>query len=830
MTNCPNCGFLIGSNSYNYCPACAETIRRVELICPGKVYLDSPFTLEIRASGIQPVEIRKVTLGQKTILEQTFILEPGDSKYLEGRLEQTGFYDLIVESLGSSLKLQIQVITMGSLSFCWQNCQVIEEKADTKQQKILVCRDSAHHWIIPTNHTKAWLDLEYLSLESDRDSFDLLFEYAFFRIPIKFFDFLQKQESQIFTLEAISKSGHKFTIPGLDFVFTQSLPEIKLTHDDLVNAYPMRNAREQVSFKLHYKWKDKQNKRPYDNLKLTIRGTHIKPGNHESFFNDKQEIVQGVTLNLDNIETGIYSIEIVADYQSCGVALRTIFDLPYAVKRIEELPIEESSLVSIDFGTSNTCLAFVVGGKPVMFEYGVKEFRDLAYNATTIKFLHLKDSSPDIQIRVENSGDEPLTFAANFKPRLERDEELFFFDMQKPRNIKALKPSQLTKMYLKELLDGAFTKLGYKPGKAMISYPACFSDSAKEKLNQVVKDIGLNLEHDSSLSEPENIALYFSLLDNSAIQTLLLEQKEATVCVFDCGGGTTDVSIVKLVNDIPFSFEILATWGTEDFSGNYLSYLIGAIADSSKPWFPKDFHNLYTAKNEDLEKYFGSLPSYETIKRESIIKIPGSYSVEIYTIKKEIERIFNKVKSKLMFNLWQGKILPQTQTDFVILAGNSCKLPYFNELALELFDESIVIYEPELGKTAVALGALEAYKRRGTMRIRGLRRSDYEYYFVYGLFGREQVFDALQDAREERNYISPLVQPMSIPILSQKLIDNDDTSPIIAFEVPAPSHKNEAAEYKFKLCFHNKAISYAWIECVDGEIREDDLTFIYREP
>ena len=114
-------------------------------------------------------------------------------------------------------------------------------------------------------------------------------------------------------------------------------------------------------------------------------------------------------------------------------------------------------------------------------------------------------------------------------------------------------------MILKELKQRAEAHLGESIGKAVITVPAYFNDSQR----QATKDAGMiaGLEVVRIINEPTAASLAYGLQ----------EKTQGTIAVYDLGGGTFDISILKLKNGI---FEVLATNGDTHLGGDDIDHII----------------------------------------------------------------------------------------------------------------------------------------------------------------------------------------------------------------------------------------------------------------
>ena len=839
MNNCPNCKLLISSQNYCYCPYCRHIIRELELSCPERVFAGTSFLVVCSAKGTESVTLRSLLLDGELIERGEVQINPDSSKIFELKIDTPGLHTLIVKTNGTELSQTIRCSNLGYFSLSWQNIQVLDLNDLDSEKRVYVSKELTDHNILLANNTRSWFEVKKVSILVSGTEFNCTQGISGYEIPSSFFDMLARDKTLSGELRVASTGNHLIQIPNLHFIHSPEMPGIRLINSDYANASPLSDSNNVISYVLSYNLQDSDSDRPLNSLRVKYLSDFIDDKFADSYFDDEQKIHHNVEINLARLCGADTSSDISARLELYALfelpKFETVFcryfDIPFIVKNHKRIYHKDiNKVVAIDFGTSNTCVAYVdEGGETVLWQ-----------EPTILKFHKFNQYPPHAITFGQDVGndDPPLTFATNFKPRLTRDEELYYFDRQTPKNIQALRPSALARLYLTNALDRLFWKTDPKPGKALISYPADFPIETRRRMHEITDSLGLNSDSARTLTEPENIALYFALEPGSPIKDKIksTDSKElgkpgsATICVFDCGGGTTDVSVVRVSQDDQISFEILATWGTDRFSGNYITYMIGMSINGEADWFPKDFSLLYTAKNEELEQYFQQVQHYEAIKCNSL----GDYAKQVqYTnlessIRREIRSLFDMINENILYLMFMNNILDKTNPDFFILAGNSCRLSIFNEEAKECYPDSEIIWVPEDGKKAVAKGALKAHELVGSLNIKGASKSKYEYLYRHGL-DMITLFEPLLDMCEGGYAVSNHVNPTDIPILGRHMIDGQHKVPVIKFTIPPPSAIKKGFEYSFKLRFINKTFYYAWVADNGIQIEETELEAIFAE-
>ncbi|WP_251496070.1 molecular chaperone DnaK [Otoolea muris] len=211
-----------------------------------------------------------------------------------------------------------------------------------------------------------------------------------------------------------------------------------------------------------------------------------------------------------------------------------------------------SKIIGIDLGTTNSCVAVMEGGKPVVIANteGVRTTPSIVAFTKTGERLVGEPAKRQAVTNAEKT-------ISSIKRHVGTDYKVSIDD-------KKYTPQEISAMILQKLKADAESYLGEKVTEAVITVPAYFNDAQRQATKDAGKIAGLDVKR--IINEPTAAALAYGL-DN---------EKEQKIMVYDLGGGTFDVSIIEIGDGV---IEVLATngdtrLGGDDFDNRITQWMI----------------------------------------------------------------------------------------------------------------------------------------------------------------------------------------------------------------------------------------------------------------
>ena len=321
-----------------------------------------------------------------------------------------------------------------------------------------------------------------------------------------------------------------------------------------------------------------------------------------------------------------------------------------------------AKIIGIDLGTTNSCVAVLEGGEPVVIP-------NAEGARTTPSVVAFKDNE---RIVGNAAKRQAITNPDRTISSIKRE-----MGSSYKKNIdgKDYTPQEISAMILQKLKQDAEAYLGEKVSQAVITVPAYFSDSQR----QATKDAGriAGLEVLRIINEPTAAALAYGM-DKENNQKIL---------VYDLGGGTFDVSILEIGDGV---FEVLATHGNnrlggDDFDQRVMDYIIKQFKSESGIYLSSDRMALQRLK-EAAEKAKIELSSMA----QTNVNLPfitadatGPKHLDMTITRAKFNELTHDLVDKTkdcMHIAMKDAALSNAQIDKVILVGGSTRIPAVQEM------------------------------------------------------------------------------------------------------------------------------------------------------
>ncbi|MCM1984090.1 molecular chaperone DnaK [Lyngbya confervoides] len=348
-------------------------------------------------------------------------------------------------------------------------------------------------------------------------------------------------------------------------------------------------------------------------------------------------------------------------------------------------------IVGIDLGTTNSVVAVMEGGKPVVIAnaegsrttpsvlavgkenerlvgqlarrqavlnpqntfYGFKRFLGRSYS-------ELNPDSKRVPYTIRRGGQDQILIQC---PRLEQD----------------FTAEELSSMILRKLVEEASRYLGEPVREAVVTVPAYFNDAQRQATRDAGRIAGLEVKR--IINEPTAASLAYGL-----------EKREnQTILVFDLGGGTFDVSILQVRNNI---FEVLSTCGDTQLGGNdfdqvIVDWLAERFLEQEGIDLRRDRQSLQrlTEAAEKAKIELSGLPDTNISLPFITATAEGPKHLDVNLSRGEFEnlslKLIRRLRTPVEDALLDARLRPQ-DIDEVVLVGGSSRIPFVQLMVREL--------------------------------------------------------------------------------------------------------------------------------------------------
>ena len=344
-------------------------------------------------------------------------------------------------------------------------------------------------------------------------------------------------------------------------------------------------------------------------------------------------------------------------------------------------------IIGIDLGTTNSCVAVMEGGEPVVIP-------NSEGNRTTPSVVAFSKDGERLvgQIAKRQAVTNPEHTIMSIKRKMGTAEKVSI-DGDK------FSPQEISAMILQKLKADAESYLGSPVTQAVITVPAYFNDSQRQATKDAGKIAGLEVLR--IINEPTAAALAFGM-DK--------EDQDQKIMVYDLGGGTFDVSILEIGDGV---FEVLSTNGNthlggDDFDNKIIDYLVSEFKKTSGIDLSSDKMAMQRLK-EAAEKAKIELSQMQ----QSQINLPfitadatGPKHLDITLTRAKFEELIHDLVESTRIpveNALKDAGLTANDVHKVLLVGGSTRVPCVQEMVKKITGK-----EPDKGinpDECVAIGA-----------------------------------------------------------------------------------------------------------------------------
>ena len=351
--------------------------------------------------------------------------------------------------------------------------------------------------------------------------------------------------------------------------------------------------------------------------------------------------------------------------------------------------MKKDVIIGIDLGTTNSCVAIVEGNEPIIITNSEGKRTTPSVIGFTDKDRKIGDPAKRQAVtNPENTVYSIKRFIGkDFSACTDEIKRVPYKVVSAGNNVPGVKiydkiytPQEISAMILQKMKKTAEDYLGCEITRAVITVPAYFGDAERTATIEAGQIAGLKVER--IINEPTAAALAYGLDKKN---------KDSKILVFDCGGGTHDVSILEIGDGV---FEVKSTdgdthLGGDDFDNIIINWMVDEFKSEHQIDLSKDPMSLQRLK-EAAERAKIELSSTS----QSEINLPyitAKDGIPLHFVKKISKSKFDQMTSILVDrtitcakNALQSAKLRASDIDEVILVGGSTRIPAIQE-AVEKF-------------------------------------------------------------------------------------------------------------------------------------------------
>jgi molecular chaperone DnaK len=347
-------------------------------------------------------------------------------------------------------------------------------------------------------------------------------------------------------------------------------------------------------------------------------------------------------------------------------------------------------IIGIDLGTTNSCVAMMEGGQPVVIQNSEGQRTTPSVVAFTDKDERLVGQPAKNQAitNPENTVYSIKRFMGRRFDEVREEARRVPFkvtdavnDVRVEIRGSAYSAPEISAAVLQKMRKTAEDYLGEQVTEAVITVPAYFNDAQR----QATKDAGriAGLEVKRIVNEPTAAALAYGL-DKGG--------REETIAVYDLGGGTFDISILELGDGV---FEVKSTngdthLGGDDFDQRIIEWLVGEFKKDTGIDLSKDRMALQRLKEASEKAKIELSSTHQTAVNIPFITADSAgpkhmnYTVTRSKLEQLLGDLFEKTRGPCLQAMKDAGLSP-TDIDHVILVGGSTRIPAVQRIVREIF-------------------------------------------------------------------------------------------------------------------------------------------------
>ena len=315
-------------------------------------------------------------------------------------------------------------------------------------------------------------------------------------------------------------------------------------------------------------------------------------------------------------------------------------------------------IIGIDLGTTNSCVAVMEGGQPVVI-----------VNSDGAR------TTPSV-VGFAKNGERLIGDSAKRQAITNTDRTISSIKRHMGENYKVTiddknySPQEISAMVLQKLKADAESYLGEAVTEAVITVPAYFSDAQRQATKDAGKIAGLDVKR--IINEPTAAALAYGL-DN---------EKEQKIMVYDLGGGTFDVSIIEIGDGV---VEVLATngdtrLGGDDFDNRIIDYLVSEFKKTEGMDLSSDKMAMQRLKEaaEKAKKELSTVTSSNINLPFITMNQDGPKHLDITLSRAKFDELTADLVDRTMGpvrNALSDAGLSASELDKILLVGGSTRIP-----------------------------------------------------------------------------------------------------------------------------------------------------------